>query len=45
MPCPNAGRKATYKAALSSNLSRSQAHAFYEAAGFKRHGYSYSIPL
>jgi GNAT superfamily N-acetyltransferase len=33
--------KGCYKAALSSNLVRAQAHAFYEALGFARHGYSY----
>ncbi len=33
--------KGCYKAALSSNLARAQAHAFYEALSFERHGYSY----
>ncbi len=32
-----------YKAALSSNLSRQRAHAFYESLGFERHGYSFRI--
>jgi GNAT superfamily N-acetyltransferase len=32
-----------YKAALSSNLKREKAHAFYESLGFERHGYSYRI--
>jgi len=32
-----------YKAALSSNLKRGRAHAFYESLGFERHGYSYRI--
>jgi GNAT superfamily N-acetyltransferase len=34
-----------YKAALSSNLKRERAHAFYESLGFERHGYSYRIRL
>ncbi len=34
-----------YKLALSSNLKRRQAHAFYESLGFERHGYSYLIEL
>lgn len=29
------------KLALSSNLRRREAHAFYEALGFRRHGYSF----
>ncbi len=37
------GEKGCYKAALSSNLSREKAHAFYESLGFERHGYSYRI--
>jgi GNAT superfamily N-acetyltransferase len=32
-----------YKAMLSSNLKRERAHAFYEALGFERHGYSYRV--
>ncbi len=32
-----------YKAALSSNLKRERAHAFYESIGFERHGYSFRI--
>ncbi len=35
--------KGCYKAALSSNLKREKAHAFYESLGFERHGYSYRI--
>lgn len=35
--------KGCYKAALSSNLKRVRAHAFYESLGFERHGYSYRI--
>jgi len=34
-----------YKMALSSNLKREAAHAFYERLGFQRHGYSYQIQL
>lgn len=37
--------KGCYKAALSSNLKRERAHAFYESLGFERHGYSFRIPL
>lgn len=37
------GEKGCYKAVLSSNLKRERAHAFYEALGFERHGYSYRI--
>ena len=36
-----AGKAGCYKAALSSNLKRKRAHAFYESLGFERHGYSY----
>jgi GNAT superfamily N-acetyltransferase len=35
------GEKGCYKAALSSNLKRENAHAFYESLGFERHGYSF----
>jgi GNAT superfamily N-acetyltransferase len=35
--------KGCYKAVLSSNLKREQAHAFYESLNFERHGYSYRI--
>jgi GNAT superfamily N-acetyltransferase len=34
-----------YKLALSSNLKREQAHAFYERLGLKKHGYSFLIEL
>lgn len=37
------GEKGCYKAALSSNLKRGKAHAFYESLDFERHGYSYRI--
>ena len=36
-------RKGCYKAALSSNLKRERAHAFYESLGFERHGYSFYV--
>ena len=32
-----------YKLALSSNLKRTRAHAFYESLGFQRHGISFAI--
>jgi ribosomal protein S18 acetylase RimI-like enzyme len=32
-----------YKAVLSSNVEREQAHAFYDALGFERHGYSFRV--
>jgi len=38
-----AAEKGCYKAALSSNLKNERAHAFYEALGFERHGYSFRI--
>ena len=34
-----------YKVTLSSNLNREEAHRFYEALGFERHGYSFRIEL
>ena len=34
-----------YKLTLSSNLKREDAHSFYDAFGFKRHGYSFQIEL
>jgi ribosomal protein S18 acetylase RimI-like enzyme len=37
------GEKGCYKAVLSSNLKRERAHAFYEAVGFERHGYSFRV--
>ena len=37
------GEKGCYKVALSSNLKRDRAHAFYESLGFERHGYSLKI--
>ncbi len=40
-----AADKGCYKAMLSSNLKRERAHAFYEALGFERHGYSFRINL
>ena len=32
-----------YKMALSSNLRRHDAHAFYESLGFTKHGYSFKV--
>jgi GNAT superfamily N-acetyltransferase len=32
-----------YKVALSSNLKRTRAHAFYESLGFERHGVSFLV--
>lgn len=37
------GERGCYKVALSSNLKRERAHAFYESLGFERHGYSFKI--
>ena len=36
-------RAGCYKMALSSNLRRERAHAFYDALGFERHGYSFRV--
>jgi GNAT superfamily N-acetyltransferase len=36
-------RAGCYKMALSSNLKRESAHAFYDSLGFERHGYSFVI--
>ena len=35
--------KGCYKVALSSNLKRERAHAFYDSLGFERHGYSFRV--
>lgn len=32
-----------YKLVLSSNLARTDAHAFYDALGFRRHGVSFGV--
>jgi len=40
-----ATKSGCYKLALSSNLKRDKAHAFYESLGFERHGYSFHMPL
>ena len=37
--------KGCYKLMLSSNARRERAHAFYEALGFERHGFSFRIVL
>jgi ribosomal protein S18 acetylase RimI-like enzyme len=34
-----------YKLTLSSNLKRTDAHRFYDALGFERHGYSFRVEL
>lgn len=34
-----------YKVALSSNVKREHAHAFYDKLGFERHGYSFRVLL
>ncbi len=34
-----------YKMALSTNLKRKNAHAFYESLGFTRHGFSFLVDL
>jgi GNAT superfamily N-acetyltransferase len=34
-----------YKLALSTNLKRKDAHAFYESLGFTKHGFSYVVDL
>jgi GNAT superfamily N-acetyltransferase len=39
------GEKGCYKVALSSNLTRERAHAFYESIGFERHGYSFRVMI
>ncbi len=36
-------KKGCYKVALSANIKRKKAHAFYESLGFERHGYSFRI--
>lgn len=36
-------KRGCYKLALSANLTREGAHAFYEKLGFERHGYSFRI--
>jgi GNAT superfamily N-acetyltransferase len=38
-------KKGCYKMALSANLKRERAHAFYESVGLRRHGYSFCIDL
>jgi ribosomal protein S18 acetylase RimI-like enzyme len=40
--CKQAG---CYKFVLSSNLKRTDAHAFYEAAGFEKHGFSFRVDI
>ncbi|MDP3354411.1 MAG: GNAT family N-acetyltransferase [Polaromonas sp.] len=38
-----AAESGCYKLALSSNLMREKAHAFYDSLDFERHGYSFRI--
>ncbi|CAA7602326.1 Gcn5-related N-acetyltransferase (GNAT) domain protein [Acididesulfobacillus acetoxydans] len=38
-------KQGCYKVALSSNLAREGAHAFYERLGFRKHGYSFLVEL
>jgi GNAT superfamily N-acetyltransferase len=38
-------RAECYKLSLSSNLRREDAHRFYEALGFERHGYSFRVEI
>jgi GNAT superfamily N-acetyltransferase len=38
-------RDGCYKMMLSSNQIRTEAHRFYEALGFTRHGFSYRVDL
>lgn len=38
-------RARCYKLALSTNLKRIHAHAFYESLGFTKHGFSYVVNL
>jgi GNAT superfamily N-acetyltransferase len=40
-----ARKRGCYKLALSSNMKRDRAHAFYEAMGFRRHGFSFLVEL
>lgn len=40
-----ARKSACYKLALSSNLKREKAHAFYDSLDFERHGYSFRMAL
>jgi len=40
--CRQAG---CYKLVLSSGLQRTAAHAFYDALGFERHGYSFRVDV
>jgi len=40
-----AAQAGCYKLALSSNLRRSDAHAFYQHLGFDQHGLSFKVAL
>ncbi len=41
--CGQAAAQGCYKLALSSNLKRADAHAFYDSLGFRRHGLSFVV--
>ena len=38
-------KEGCYKLMLSSNINRKEAHKFYNAIGFKLHGYSFTVDL
>ena len=40
-----ARQRGCYKLALSSNVARESAHAFYRSLGFEQHGLSFHVPL
>jgi GNAT superfamily N-acetyltransferase len=40
-----AAQAGCYKLALSSGLHRPEAHRFYEALGFRKHGHSFVVEL
>ena len=40
-----AAESGCYKLALSSNLKREKAHAFYDSLDFERHGFSFRVTL
>ncbi len=40
-----AAESGCYKLALSSNLKREKAHAFYDSLDFERHGFSFRMAL
>lgn len=40
-----AKKRGCYKLALTSNIKREAAHAFYDSLGFERHGISFIVPI